>query len=102
MSEAQSPFLPNTSVQFAWDSTSLNLLKTCPRLYQYTMIEGWTPLTESIHLRFGQEYHTALQDYEVSRANGVGHEDAIHHTIRALWERTWDWAPDRQTRAGKY
>jgi hypothetical protein len=32
---AVSPFLPGTKIQFAWDSTSLGMLKTCPRLYQY-------------------------------------------------------------------
>jgi len=99
---AQSPFLPGTNIQYAWDSTSLSYLKTCPRLYQYIMIEGWAGRDESIHLRFGIEYHQALQDYDTSRANGVKHEDAIHDTIRALHSRVWDWIPDRTSRAGKY
>lgn len=98
----QSPFLPGTYVQYAWDSTSLGLLKTCPRLYQYTIIEGWQPKNESVHLRFGIEYHQALQEYDVSRANGVRHEDAIHDTIAATLERTFGWEPDRETKAGKY
>lgn len=98
----QSPFLPGTNIQFAWDSTSLGLLKECPRKYQYTMIDGWASRDESIHLRFGIEYHTALQDYAVSRANGVEHEDAIHDTVRALHSRVHDWVPDRSSRAGKY
>ena len=68
---ARSPFLPGTNIQYAWDSTSLGLLKTCPRKYQYEMIEGWGTRDESIHLRFGIEYHTALQDYAISRAKGV-------------------------------
>jgi hypothetical protein len=97
-----SPYLPDTNIQFAWDSTSLGLLKTCPRMYQYTMIEGWGSRDESIHLRFGIEYHTALQDYAVSRAKGVKHEDAIHDTVRALQGRVHDWSPDRSSRAGKY
>lgn len=98
----QSPFLPGTNIQYAWDSTSLGYLKTCPRLYQYIMIDGWGTRDESIHLRFGIEYHTALQDYAISRANGVNHEDAIHDTIRALHDRVHDWNPDRDSRAGKY
>ena len=36
-----SPFLPGTKIQYAWDSTSLGWLKTCPSLYFYHMIEGW-------------------------------------------------------------
>jgi hypothetical protein len=38
--EVRSPFLPGTHIQFAWNSTCLGLLKTCPRLYQYTVIGG--------------------------------------------------------------
>lgn len=97
-----SPFLPGTKIMFAWDSTSLGLLKTCPRLYQYTIIEGWSPKGESLHLRFGQEYHQALQEYDVSRANGVGHEDSVFDTVRALASRVWDWDVDRDSKAGKY
>ena len=98
----QSPFLSGTHIQYAWSSTGLDLLKTCPRLYAYTMIEGWSSRDESIHLRFGIEYHQALQDYAMSRARGVRHNDAIHDTIRALHSRVWDWNPDRESRAGKY
>lgn len=97
-----SPFLPGTNIQYALDSTSLGLLKTCPRLYQYTMIDGWAPRGESIHLRFGIEYHTALQEYDVSRANGVRHEDAIHDVVAALHSRVWDWDVDRDSKAGRY
>jgi hypothetical protein len=66
------------------------------------MIDGYVGRDESIHLRFGIEYHQALQDYDMSRANGVKHEDAIHDTVRALHSRVWDWTPDRSARAGKY
>jgi PD-(D/E)XK nuclease superfamily len=98
----QSPFLPGTKKMYAWDSTSLGLLKTCARLYEYVIIEGWQSRDESIHLRFGIEYHTALQDYAISRAKSIPHEDAIHDTIRALHHRIWNWEPDRNGRAGKY
>lgn len=97
-----SPFLPGTKVQYAWDSVCLGLLKTCPRLYQYQIIEGWVPKGESVHLRFGQEYHQALQEYDVSRANGVNHEDSVHDIIDALCKRIWDWDVDRDSKSGKY
>ena len=95
----QSPFLPGTKVQFAWDSTSLGYIKTCPRLYQYTIIEGWQPKEESIHLRFGGEYHAAIQDYEMLRASGVPREAAIRETIRQLLIRIQDWDPDPLAKA---
>ena len=102
MTEAQSPFLPGTKIQFAWDSTSLGYLKTCPRLYQYIMIDGWGSTHESIHLRFGQEYHQALQDYDLLRATKVKHDDALHKVVADLLIRTADFAPDPDTKAGKY
>ena len=100
--QTQSPFLPGTHIQYAWSSTTLDLLKTCPRKYQYTVIDGWGSRSDSIHLRFGIEYHHALQDYAIARAEGMKHEDAIHECIRALHARVWNWNPDRNTRAGKY
>ena len=97
-----SPFLPGTNIQFAWDSTCLGLIKTCPRLYQYTMIDGYVGRGESIHLRFGIEYHQALQDYDIARATGISHEDAVHDAISDLVRRTHDWSVDETTKPGKY
>jgi len=97
-----SPFLPGTNIQYAYDSTSLGLLKTCPRLYQYTMIDGYVGRGESIHLRFGIEYHQALQDYDIARATGISHEDAVHDAISDLVRRTHDWSVDETVKPGKY
>jgi PD-(D/E)XK nuclease superfamily len=102
MEEAQSPFLPGTNIQYALDSTSLGYLKTCPRLYQYVIIDGWAGKGESIHLRFGGEYHQALQEYEQFRAQGIAHETAIHQAVHALMQRTADWKVNRETKAGHY
>src|SRR5258706_6195822 len=98
----QSPFLPGTNIQFAWDSTCLGLIKQCPRLYQYTIIDGWSPKDESVHLRFGSEYHQAIQEYDIERANGIDHEDAIRSAIRDLLIRTAYWQVDENTKAGNY
>lgn len=95
----QSPFLPGTKIQFAWDSTSLGYIKTCPRLYQYHMLEGWVPKDESIHLRFGQEYHSAIQNFEGFKADGLSFDDACCETIRKLLLRIRDWDPDPTTKA---
>lgn len=97
-----SPFLPGTNIMYAWSSTTLGLLKECPRKYQYVVIDRWGSRDESIHLRFGIEYHHALQDYAIARTEGMKHEDAIHECVRALHNRVFDWEPDRTTRAGKY
>ena len=68
------------TMQLAWDSTSIGLLKECARKYQLTMgsaVEpGWAPRAESVHLRFGQEVHTARHVYDSARAAGKSHDDA--------------------------
>lgn len=97
-----SPFLPDTQIQYAWDSTCLSALKTCPRLYYYQYVAGWSSPGESIHLRFGQEYHQALQDYDKERAANIVHDDAVHDVVRELLLRTVDWNPTDETKAGKY
>jgi len=99
---ALSPFLEGTFIQYAWDSTCLGLLKTCPRLYYYTIICGWSPKDESIHLRFGIEYHKALEEYDDARFGGRGHEEAVRVSIRNLLVRISDWNPDLSSRAGQY
>ena len=98
----QSPFLPESQIQYAWDSTSIGYLKTCPRLYQYTILEGYVPRDESVHLRFGGEFHQALWDYDMAIAAGTSHEDAIHAVITELFLRTADFRPEPDTKAGKY
>jgi len=97
-----SPFLPGTAIQYAWDSTSLGYLKTCPRLYYLVMVEGWAPKDTSVHLRFGQEYHTAIEDYDKAKASGANHNNAMRLAIYNLLCRTAEWDVDTDTRAGKY
>jgi len=98
-----SPFLPGTKAQYAWDSTSLGYIKTCPRLYQYVMLDGWAPRGESVHLRFGMEYHAALEQFDRLMADeNHDREAAIRVVVRGLMERVADWTPDPATKAGRY
>lgn len=96
-----SPFLPGTKIQFAWDSTSLSWLKTCPRLYQYSMIEGWRSRGTGVHLKFGQLYHSGLELYDKLRAlptgtelgdlrNPVDHNIALYEVVKRIMIDTWD------------
>lgn len=89
MTESLSPFLPGTRIQFAWDSTSLGWLKTCPRLYQYSMIEQWRSRGNSVHLDFGLWYHSALELYDKQRSLGAEHEDALREVVSQCLEWTW-------------
>lgn len=83
-----SPSLP--TLQIAWDSTSLGALKTCPRLYQYSILEGWQPRRISVHLTFGLLYHAALERYDHARALGQDHDGALIAALRYAMTETWD------------
>jgi hypothetical protein len=100
--EAPSPFLPGTKIQYAWDSTSIGAIKLCPRYYYYTIICGYVPKDEPVHLRFGIEYHEALQNYEIFRAEGLDFNDAVRETMGKLLVSSHDFDPDPTTKAGNY
>lgn len=99
----RSPFLPNTNIQFAWDSTSIGYFKTCPQLYKYIMIDGWAEKDQSIHLRYGQEFHTCLEEYEkLRKGNQHTHDEALHIILADLLIRIVDFNPSPDTKAGRY
>jgi PD-(D/E)XK nuclease superfamily len=66
------------------------------------MIEGWQPKEESIHLRFGIEYHKGLQNYKKLIADGLSHDDALVEVVHEMLYSTEDWDPDITTKAGYY
>ena len=54
-------YTPGTQFQFAWDSTSLGELKTCPRKYNYAVRLGYTHKIMPPPLSFGIHYHTCME-----------------------------------------
>jgi hypothetical protein len=88
-----------TGVQYAWDSVSLGLFKTCPRKYFLTMIENWQARTPSHHLTFGIIYHSAIEGYlkvmaqpsELSREEQ--HNEAVHKAIKFAMIASASYAP---------
>lgn len=78
-----SPF-DDDGVQYAWDSTSLGLLKTCPRKYQLSMVLNWQPKEKSYHLTFGIIYHSAIEHWLKRKVElklaGEADADIIHET----------------------
>lgn len=93
-----------SGLQMAWDSTSLGALKTCPRLYQLSIVEGWQLRGDNIHLTFGIEFHAALELYDHQRAAGASHNDALHLAIIHVLHATWrpdlgrPWLSDEPTK----
>jgi hypothetical protein len=84
-----SPF-DSTGAQYAFDSTSLGWAETCPRMYQYYMIEGWTRLHGNVHLEFGGLYATALERFHKAMAIGYSRDDALDLIITETLAATWD------------
>lgn len=73
------------NAQVAWDSTSLRAYKTCPRYYQYSILEGWRPKNESPHLKFGIMLHAALEYLDHCKVRGLQDDDVIG-ALRHIWE----------------
>lgn len=83
---ADSPFLPNSQVQFAWDSVSLTSILACPRRYQYQIVEGYVPSKPgfAIALTFGILFHRGLEFYHVEKAAGKAHDRAVEDAMSRL------------------
>lgn len=91
--EWPSPF-DASGVQYAWDSVSMGLLKTCPRKYFLTIVLNWQPKRRSHHLDFGIYFHSAIEFYEKFMVAGIDpatgevlnkfdlHELAVREAIR--------------------
>lgn len=92
---APSPFLEGTSIQFAWDSTSLNLAQECLRKYYLTQVLGWRKKDESVHLKFGGLFASALESYhKIKVAEGLDHEEALARIVSWLHAETYGWKSD--------
>lgn len=86
-----SSFSPhNRLLQLAIDSTSLGEFKICPRRYQLSILLGFTPRSESVHLTFGLLLHGAIEHYHRLRAAGTAHESALVDTVWHSMCNTWD------------
>lgn len=81
----RSPFSLNIpQFQVAWDSTSLGWLKSCPQLYAFNMLEGWTSRSRGVHLHFGGLYASGEEHYAKRRAAGLSHDDALLSSVRTV------------------
>lgn len=91
-------FLESTSIRWAWDATCISAFKKCPRYYQLRYVEGWTN-DGGIHLRWGNEFHKALEDYDRHKVRGHSHVQATHFTLRSTLVRIADWEPEPETKS---
>lgn len=74
---APSPFFKGTTLQFAWDQTSLGLLMECPFKYKLSILDGWRKKDSSVHLTFGKHFADAMEGYHKALAKGLDHDEAL-------------------------
>lgn len=84
-----SPFIQNSTLQYAWDSTSLTALMTCAKKYEYEIILGYRPRGDSVHLFFGGLFAKALEHYHLYKASGRAHDDALSSVVDEVLQKTW-------------
>lgn len=92
MIQPNSSFHPEIpGLQLAWDSTSSGALKTCPRYYQLSIVEGWASSRQQVHLEFGILVHKGLELYDHARIfGGASHDDALDEMLETVLSMTWD------------
>lgn len=87
-------------LQLAIDSTSLGEFKTCPRKYFYSIVMGFQPRVQSVHLTFGLLLHGGAERYQHGKSAGLSHADAmdlaLDWTLRESWDKTKrrPWTPE--------
>lgn len=83
-----SPFLPGTSLQYAWDSVSLTCAMACWRRYKYRMLDGLVPKNpnRAIALDFGIAFHKALEHYHNAKATWpeLGHHEWLEVVVSKM------------------
>lgn len=97
---AFSPDLP--TLQLSWDSVSIGALKTCPRLYELSIVKGWRSKQTAVDLDFGIWLHSARERYYHAKARGESHDTAQRETLNWLLEATWNKELDRPWQGDQY
>ncbi len=88
-----SKILPN--LQLAWDSVSRGAFKTCPKYYEYVIINGYASKRENVHFIFGIGFHSALELYDRHKAEGKSHLESLHLAVRYTIQYNWDFKRSR-------
>lgn len=77
-------------LQIYWDSTSMGTFMECARKYYLSIVFGFSPRDESVHLKFGIIYHSALETYDREKFSGRAHKSAMIVAVRKALRDSWD------------
>ncbi len=76
--------------QTSVDSTSLGTFKECPRKYYYSIIWGYQPVQQSVHLTFGLLMHSGREIYYHARSSGKDHDESLDLAVEWGLKVTWN------------
>lgn len=96
ITEPESPFLPDGR-QWAWNHSSLEPAKACPRKYYYSVIEGWQSRNANDDITFGMHYAKALERYHTFVLL-LGHHEALHQTILLTLQESYGWKSEHNAK----
>lgn len=74
--------IPDTKLQWVYDSTTIKLLQGCLRKYDYKFLQGWQEQETPIALAFGRDFHTCMEAYHKCRAYGLDFETSVKRMAR--------------------
>lgn len=77
-----SPYVAGTKIQWAWDSSSLSMMKRCPREYYYGQVLGLRRKRKTAPATFGGAFAKALETFETESPK-VGRGPAISAALHA-------------------
>ena len=69
-------------VQWAWDSTSIGLYKTCPKKYYYSIVLGHEPRTMAPPLAFGIALHSVMERFHKLLASGIDKYTVLMESVK--------------------
>jgi hypothetical protein len=69
------------NIQRVWSASSLSTFSDCPRKYELSYVEGWTPKGEALDLMFGTCWHTLMEVYWHLRLDKNPHDDVLREII---------------------
>lgn len=78
------------TLQLAMDSTSLGAYKNCPRFYYQSIVLGYQPRSESVHLTFGLLVHGCIERYHHKKVQGLDHNDSLDFVVDWMLRQTWN------------
>ena len=71
-------------IQKIWDTSSLSMFLSCPRLYKYTNLEGYRSKMYAPATGFGSAVHSGFEVLDRKKFEGATKNDAVLASIKTV------------------